>query len=292
MHRPRVRPRPATRGASLAVALSLALAPVALGGCSSGSGSTGTAATAGTSSSASSASSASSGSSGSSGSPSSSGPSSEASSSTTSSASPTSTGEVDAPSPSDLLAKAKAAVEQAKSSHVSGTVKDSGKPVTVDVAGTSDGTSAQGSVKTAEATIEFILVGGQTYIRGDQKFWATAGAPAARAAELASSKKWVKASAAEAKSFTQLANPKALLGELLGTDTNSLTQKVDATTVDGAPCWGLRDRIGSDDAELDVLKSSYLPVRLAIGKGQSLTFGDWDSVPTPTAPAASQIITG
>ena len=47
-----------------------------------------------------------------------------------------------------------------------------------------------------------------------------------------------------------------------------------------------------DDAELDVLKSSYLPVRLVIGKGQSLTFSEWNSVKTPTAPAASEVITG
>lgn len=263
MHRPSAHTR-ATRPTTLALALGLALTPVALAACSSGSSTTGAAA----------------------------GSSASASGSASSTASPTSTGAVDAPSPSDLLAKTKAAVETAKSSHVSGTVEDSGKPVTVDVAGTSDGSSAKGSVKTSEANIEFILVAGSTYIRGDQKFWTQAGAPAARAAELASSKKWVKASAAEAKSFTELANPKALLGELLTSDTNSLTQKVEATSVDGAPCWSLKDRIGSDEAALDVLKSSYLPAKLTIGKGQSLSFTEWDAVATPTAPAASQIISG
>lgn len=280
MHRRSARPRPTARPAALALALGLALAPVALAACSSGASSTGAVAGASASGSAS-------------GSTPGSAPGSTSSADATSStASPTSTGAVDAPSPSDLLARTKAAVEQAKSSHVSGTVEDSGKPVTVDVAGTSDGSSAQGSVKTAGASIDFILVGGSTYIRGDQKFWAQAGAPAARAAELASSRKWVKASAAEAKSFTELANPKALLGELLGSDTNSLTQKVEATTVDGAPCWSLKDRIGSDQAALEVLKSSYLPAKLDIGKGQSLRFTDWDAVTAPTAPPASQVISG
>lgn len=269
MHRRSAHPRPATRTrpATLALALGLALAPAALAACSSGSSTTGAAVGPSTS--------------GSSG-----------GSSASSTASPTSTGAVDAPSPSDLLAKTNTAVGKAKSSHVSGTVEDSGKPVTVDVAGTSDGSSAQGSVKTDEANIDFILVGGSTYIRGDQKFWAQAGAPAARAAELASSKKWVKASAAEAKSFTELANPQALLGELLTSDTNSLTQKVEATSVDGTPCWSLKDRIGSDEAALDVLKSSYLPAKLSIGKGQSLSFTQWGAVAVPTAPAASQIISG
>ncbi len=222
-----------------------------------------------------------------------------ASSSSTSSptAPPTTPPTADAPSARDLLATARTATAAARSGRVRGHVTDQGETYVIDSASTADGKDATGtfSYPAKAATVRYIVSRGGAYLSGDAGFWASAGAPADRAASLGASGKWVKTSASAIAELTDSSSFSTLVRSLF-TQTGSvsaLTQRVDSTLVGTIPCWAMSDRFSGSDATFYFAKATGLPARITAtdqGAPQQLDFDEWDTVPAARAPAASEII--
>ena len=255
MTRSAVRVRAASVGAVLGAA-----AVIGLGACSSGSGTTDVAVTAATSS-----------------------------TPTSTSSSPTTEA---TPTVSQLVASTKAKLAAAKSGRVKGGGDDDGTRVEIESAGTLDGSTETGTISRGDAKAEYIAVDGKAFVRGNEAYWVVAGAPAATARTLGANQKYVQVPAEKAKSLIESATIVGVVNELVtgSADVTDANTKLTSKEVGGRPAWVLADAAKSGTS-VTIDKGTMLPIRMDGGTEGSFEFDQWDAVPTPTAPPASQIYT-
>jgi hypothetical protein len=156
---------------------------------------------------------------------------------------PTANG-VSALSPTEILDKATAALESAKSYRIKGDIDSDGQKLSLDFK--ISGKNLLGSITSEGATIELLSIGGQNYIRPDEAFWkANAGDAGATMAQLMGDK-WARLSTTD-KNFTQLfkiTDPSELLkpkGQLSKGETKQVTGgnavAVIESGADGGTLW-------------------------------------------------------
>ena len=213
-----------------------------------------------------------------------------------SSSSSTTTTEAALPTAAKLFAQAKSTALAAESAHIVGSVKDDGKDMTIDLAGTTDGSNQAleiGVGAGAKATI--LTVAGKYYLLGNDEFWTSQGG--ADAAKLLSGK-YVSVPAAEAKDFgditiksllTEMFDDKEMQAALASTDS-----KVTKTTEDGAAAYSITDKTGKDGGELIVSADGKATIFKIVGPDDdtgTLAFSEWNKVAKVAAPPASKVIT-
>ncbi|WP_076259623.1 hypothetical protein [Intrasporangium flavum] len=195
-----------------------------------------------------------------------------------------------APKPSEVLEKAKANALAATSAAFVGDVEQTGKKISIDFKGTSDG-------KTSDITIamegsgkaRLITLPSAVYIQADATFWKKQGAPASvqKAGD-----KFIKAPAS-ASSMTETLSLKSFLEKAFGAVTPSqLSSTVAEENVNGTDCWVLTDKKGKSEGALYVSKDKLQVVRFT-GSTKSpgqLDFSKWGEDLGIKAPAANQIM--
>ena len=140
------------------------------------------------------------------------------------------------PSVKELYAQSRKSALAAKSAHVKGSVADNGQKVTIDIAGTVDGSNQRLVMSIGSlGKITIITSAGKIYFKADKKFW-TKNAGSAASKVLGG--KWVQMSAAQASDLGDT-NISSLLKEMYSDDSlsvlDTLTTKVETGTVAGVP---------------------------------------------------------
>ena len=210
------------------------------------------------------------------------------------SSSSTTTTKAEPPSASSLYAQARKTALGAESGHIAGQMTDEGDTITIDLAGTVDGTNQSLELgQGADSKITILTVGGKNYLSATEDFWADqVGAGPAKTLQ----NKFVILPAAQAKEFGDL-TIKSLLTEMFEDKElsvlDSANTRVEKTTIDGADAWKLTERTGGDGAVLVVSaddKATLLRIEGPKDSPGRLDFSEWDKVPAVTVPAPGKVI--
>jgi hypothetical protein len=193
-------------------------------------------------------------------------------------------------SPAQTVAQMRKAVQAARSVHLSGVVRNGGKPIGLNLglirSGGFSGTLTQNGIP-----LRVIDVGGKAYVKATAAYLKELKVPASVCSIMCG--KYVEVSAADARSLSGSLSMSALLSSFTG----KVPQFINAgtTTVAGQKGQVLR---GPDGSRL-VVAATGTPYPLqAVGRkgngGQqsngTLNFSQWNAVPRPTAPPPSQVI--
>jgi hypothetical protein len=184
-----------------------------------------------------------------------------------------------------VLADARAAATRASSAHVSGSIRSSGTPITLDLS-TARGRGAKGSMSTNGLKFDLVRIGDTLYIRGSDAFYQHfAGAAVAQLLH----NRWLKAPATKGR-LKSLA-PLTSLGALFAGVSSHHGKLVNDgnTTYKGQAVVAIQDT--SDNSKLYVAATGKpYPVAIVGGKkGRSgtITFGDWNSPVSLSAPSSA-----
>jgi hypothetical protein len=190
------------------------------------------------------------------------------------------------PSASDLQSSMRSSVASANSVHFDGNLNDNGVPVGVDM-GVSRSGEMQGSITQNGAKLQVIGVDGKVYIKATPEFLKEVKAPSSACAVLCGH--WVQLPPQEARQITSQLTLRNLSASVNSGQSANLTES-GTTTVNGTAAYVLEAPNG---ATVDVRQSSpHYPLQAHAGSGNSgtVTFSQWNSVPHPTPPPASQVI--
>ncbi len=184
--------------------------------------------------------------------------------------------------PAQIVAASKAAADGAASVHISGSVVNEGKPVTVDMQLLA-GKGGRGRITLEGLSIDLIRVGGSVYINGSQAFYRHVAGPAA--AQLLQGK-WLKAPE-NSGNFASLASLTDL-GKLIDTTLGShgTLARGATTTVDGQKAVAVND-VSQGGTLYVATTGSAFPIEIAKrgGSGGRIVFDRWNQAVTLTAPA-------
>ena len=190
----------------------------------------------------------------------------------------------------ELYTKVRAASLAATSGHLSGTVTQDGEKMSIDVAGTADGSNQKLGVGVGKGKAEILTVGGKHYMSGDKGFW-TEQTGDAKAAKLLVGK-YVQVSAADAKDLGDLtlgAMLKEMFAEKQLSTLEKLTSSVETRTEGGAQVWVANDGSGSE-IWVDPKTEHLVKIVIAGDQAGSLDFDSWDAVKKVAAPPATKIV--
>jgi hypothetical protein len=185
-------------------------------------------------------------------------------------------------SPTEIVAAAKTAAAGAATAHVSGSLVDEGKPISLDMELVA-GKGGKGKISIEGLSIELIQVNDAVYINGSAAFYRQLAGPAA-AQQLQG--KWLKAPAGSGN-FSSLASLTSL-GKLIGTTlaSHGTLSSAGTKTIAGQRAVGVSDV--SKGGTLYVAGTGY-PYPLEIVKvgagGGKIVFDRWNKAVTLTAPA-------
>jgi hypothetical protein len=188
------------------------------------------------------------------------------------------------PGAAALASSTQKTVAKATSVHVDGIEPDNGLPVDLSVNNAGD---MDGTIRLDGATTDVIKANGKTYLKLTPELLKQYNAPSGACA--AACGKWVQLSPTEAK---QLTGPYTMSSLTSAVSPSSLSKATDAgsATVHGQPAWVLKESNGST---VDVSqKSAHYPLdaRSPAGLPTPQEYSQWNSVPTPTAPPAGEVI--
>lgn len=212
-------------------------------------------------------------------------------SSSSSSSSSTSTA-AKPPTAAELFDQARTTALAAKSTHITGSITDDGKPITVDLAGTTDGSNQSLELGIGSgAKVTILTVAGKYYLLGNAKFWSRElGGDAAKLLD----GKYVKIPPTEVKEFGDLTIKSLLTDMFEDKDMQAAVKAADAkvtkTTVDGAAAYSIGDSTGG---ELVVSADGKATIFKVVGPSDDegeLEFSEWDKVAKVAAPNPSTVI--
>lgn len=184
--------------------------------------------------------------------------------------------------PDEIVAAAKAAATTAATAHVSGSIVDEGKPISLNMELVA-GKGGKGRLTLEGLTIRLIQVDGAVYLNGSAAFYEHVAGPAA--AQLLQGK-WLKAPAT-GKEFASLASLTDL-GKLIGGTLSAHGQLVHAgtRTINGQPAVGVSDATKGGTLYVASTGTAY-PIQIvkAGTNGGAITFDRWNQPVTLSAPA-------
>lgn len=185
-------------------------------------------------------------------------------------------------SPTEIVAAAKTAASGAATAHVSGSIVDEGKPISLDMELVA-GKGGKGRISLEGLRIDLIQVNNAVYIDGSTAFYRHVAGPAA--ARLLQGK-WLKAPASSGN-FSSLASL-TNLGKLIGTTlaSHGTLSSAGTKTIAGQKAVGVSDvsKGGTlyvagtgDPYPLEIVKTG--------ASGGKIVFDRWNKAVTLTAPA-------
>ena len=213
-----------------------------------------------------------------------------ATSGASSSASPSSTASQapDKPSAKDLFASAKASALAAKSGHITGTVIEDGEPMTIDLAGTADGSNQEVLISTARVLSPFARSAAR---RGCRRMRSSGwrGEPTRRPRRT-SSARFSPMDAKDAAALSDLSLGSLVSVMLEDADISalqSMVTDVTAATVGSTPAWSM----GEPSLGHVLISVETKEILQMVSKGNGdLTFSEWNAVKPFKAPAKKDIV--
>jgi hypothetical protein len=190
------------------------------------------------------------------------------------------------PSAGSLTSSMQSSVRNATGVHVSGQLSRDGVPLGVDLDVTRNGDAA-GTISQHRTPLHVVAANSKIYIEVTQAFLREASMPAAACATACG--KWIELTSGEASQLTGDFSMQKLLTPLIFGQAPKLTT-AGSTTVDGQPAWVLRAGDGSTVAVSAAAQHYPLAARNGRSPHQVVTFSQWDSVPAPKPPPASQLL--
>jgi hypothetical protein len=187
-------------------------------------------------------------------------------------------------SPSQTVAQMQKAVQAATSVHLSGVLRNGGKPIGLNLGLIRSGDFA-GTITQNGIPLMLIDVGGKAYVKATAAYLKELGVSASVCSVMCG--KYVQLTSAEAGSLAGNLSMSALLSSFTGQAPRFTS--AGTTTVAGREGQVLR---GPDGSRL-VVAATGTPYPLqAVGRqgSGSLTFTQWDAVPRPARPPAGQVI--
>jgi hypothetical protein len=187
-----------------------------------------------------------------------------------------------AKSPAEIIAAAKAAVAAAATAHVSGSVVDAGKPISLDMELVA-GKGGKGRLTLEGLSIDLVQLKGAVYLNGSSAFYTkVAGAAAAQLLQ----GKWLKASATGSNfaSLAQLSD----LGKLINTAlaSHGKLAGAPAKTIAGQKAVGVTDVSKGGTLYVASTGTAYpLEITKSGAGGGTITFDRWNKPVTLSAPA-------
>jgi hypothetical protein len=187
-------------------------------------------------------------------------------------------------SPSQIVAAAKAAAAGAASAHVSGSIVDEGKPISLDMELVS-GKGGRGRITLEGLSISLIQVGKSVYINGSSAFYShVAGAAAARLLQ----GKWLKAPASGGNfaSLASLTNLAKLIDTTLA--SHGKLAAAGTKTINGQKAVGVRDTSKGGTLYVAATGAAY-PIEIVKSgaSGGTISFDRWNQPVTLSAPAGA-----
>ena len=207
------------------------------------------------------------------------------SSSGTSAVRSSASGPANEPTATSLTSSMQGAVRNASGVHVSGQLARNGLALGVDLNLTRSGDVA-GTISQHGMPMNVVAANGKIYIQATPAFLQAVNVPAAACATACG--KWVELTQGEASQLTGDLTMQKLLTPLIP-DQARLTA-AGSTTVRGQPAWVLRASDGSTVVVSATGKHYPLAARDSGSPHQVVTFSQWDSVPAPKVPPASQLL--
>jgi hypothetical protein len=190
------------------------------------------------------------------------------------------------PGAAALASSAEQSVRSASSVHVDGAGSNNGLPVGVNL-GINRAGDMNGTIHENGANFDLISANGKVYIKATPEFLKQAKAPAGVCTLVCGH--WVELPPKEASQLTSNITMSTLTGEGNSSNLSKLT-KDGSTTVDGQPAWVLK---APDGSTVDVSQqSAHYPLEVKSNTGNQglIHYTQWNSVPTPKAPPANQVI--
>lgn len=187
------------------------------------------------------------------------------------------------PSHAVLVSKVKAALRDAKSVHVSGTVRQGGRLLGLDLSLTHDG-GISGQISVNGAGLNVLSTGGSTYIKVTKAFAKYQNIPASACVLICG--KWFKPTPAESQQMIGDISMTKLFGQMT---SSTKFQYGGTATVDGQPAWVLHSSDGST-AYVAAQGNPY-PLKI-VGPHNSgqVSFTQWNAATIPGPPPASQVV--
>jgi hypothetical protein len=185
-----------------------------------------------------------------------------------------------------LLPEVKAAVKSATSVHMTGTAISDGQKISFDMNFYGKG-DMSGTMSYSSGSIKLLVVGRNAYFKLDAGFLKAQKLPAAACSLVCG--KYLE----EPGSASQFASGLSMTGlsgqamnQLPGMTRKAMSKDFVPATVDGQSV--LQFRNGGSTIDVSASGTPYL-IRVNTA-GDNITFSDWNGVPAPTAPPASQIV--
>jgi len=184
-----------------------------------------------------------------------------------------------------ILDLSKAAAAAAGSVHVAGSMASSGSTLTLDLS-LGKGGVGHGTVTAPSGSFQLISDGTSVYVKADAAFWTQAGGEAF-AKKIGD--KWVVGSVTDANlaNFASMADFSTAVKDLLTPGAGTLS-RVSATEYKGAPAVGLSD--GAQGTLWIAATDEPLPLAIEGGSNGTLTFTEWGSAVTATAPPSASTV--
>ena len=199
--------------------------------------------------------------------------------------------QADVPAAQDLWNSVKASMAAANSGHVKGTGTSGSSTVTIDIAGTRDGTNSK-MVRTLEgASGQVLTVGATQYVQGNAEFWKQAGVSDAVIATVGT--KYVKTATSKDNGAISIGDALDSMATASFSLVDMLNLKVEKTEVNGTAEYYVSERIPSTDQFTMWVSAdgaaNLLRLRTAGTSPVDLTFSEWNAVAPFTAPPADQV---
>lgn len=189
------------------------------------------------------------------------------------------------PGLADLVRSMQSAVRGAISVRVGGHLTQNGTVLRVDLGLRRNG-DMTGVISQNSAPAQIVAVDGRIYVQATPGFLQQV-APAGSCAAVCG--KWIQLTLAEAERVTGDLSMTNIMGPLTSGQISMLTES-GSTTVQGQPAWVLR---AADGSTLDVsVGSQHYPLQAtsAGSSPQVVRYSQWNKVPPPATPPASQVL--
>lgn len=178
------------------------------------------------------------------------------------------------------------AVREAKSVHFDGQESDHGLPVGVNT-GISRSGDISGSIAENGAKLHVLSVDGQVYVKATPEFLKQFKAPASSCAAICG--RWLALPKQETSPLTSQLTMDNLTGNVATTKLPKFKED-GSTTVNGQPAWVLKAPNGGTIDVSSVGKPYPLQASPPGGGHEVIKYSQWNAVPTPAKPPASQIL--
>jgi hypothetical protein len=190
------------------------------------------------------------------------------------------------PGTAALVRSMQSAVRGARSVRVTGHLTQNGTPLGVDLSLSRNG-DLTGTIIQNGAPAQVVAVAGKIYVRATPAFLLQMKAPGGSCAAVCG--KWIQLALPDAGRVTDDLSMANIVSPLTSDQVPTLTEG-GSTTVQGRPAWVLR---AADGSVIDVSAGSeHYPLAAADGGslGLVVSYSQWNKVPRPTLPAASQVL--